>query len=188
MDKVISDKKKFWYYAAAVSLAISILSAFTSIISYKFYGLKCSYNIVDLLEGDEFTETVLASYNGPVYWNMGTLEVSVLSVISILSLLLAFIGLITLRQQRPNLWQFRMTTIGLIGTAVPALIILAGVFYFKDYFPGKIMCGIYPILSPLATLVSVVAVHRKKNLVQEEIRKELEYSRIMWRASEHDLE
>lgn len=188
MEKSIGNQKKRWFYAAVISLAVSIASAFTTVLSYVTpEGDYYTFNIIDLLKGKDFTRIVLIWYEGTVYWEIDTFWVSVFSIISILSLVLAIAGLVTLRQQRPNTWQFSMTIAALIGTALPALLILAAVLIFGENFPGILRCGIYPIISPIATLISVLAVHRKRNIVLEERRKELESKGKLWSADEKDL-
>lgn len=188
MDKRIDEKKKMWFYAAVISLAVSIFSAFTTVMSYITPdGDLYTFNIIDLLKGRDFTEKVLVWYEGEVYWHIDTFWVSFFSTVSVVSLVLAIAGLVTIRQQRPNTWQFSITITGLIGTALPALLILVAVLMLGDNSPGILRCGIYPIVSPIATLVSVLAVHRKKNIAMEERRKELGKRGQLWNAGEKEL-
>lgn len=188
MEKSMANQKKKWFYAAVISLIVSIASAFTTVLSYiSLEGDYYTFNIINLLSGEDFTRKVLIWYEGTVYWKIDSFWVTVFSLISVLSLALAITGLITLRQQRPNTWQFSMTITALIGTALPALLILSAVLIFGKNFPGTLRCGIYPIVSPIATLISVLAVRRKKNIVLEERRKEMQKKGKLWSASEKDL-
>lgn len=43
------------------------------------------------------------------------------------------------------------------------------------------------MVAPIATLVSVLAVYRRKKRVQEELRKELEDKGKIWKADSSDL-
>lgn len=187
MDTKVKDKK-VWLYVATAALIISILSSFMTILSYRTSsGEVYKYNLTALLEGNDFTQKVLAGYNGTVYWKIDGFWVSFLTVISAAALICAIVGLVTLRQQRPNVKQFWLTIIGLAGTSIPALLVLIAVPMFQDGFPGTLNYGIYPVIAPIATLVSVLAVYRRKNKVQEELRRELEARGKIWKADASDL-
>ena len=184
-----SVEKKVWLYIAAASLFISVASLFTTIFVYNNKAWTYKFNILGLIRGKDFVNNVLASYTGKVYWKIDATWVTLLAIISVASLVCAVVGLVTLRQQRTNRMQFWLTIIGLIGTCLPALLVLVAVPVFQKGFPGKLRYGIYPIVAPIATLISVLAVYiyRKKNKVQEELRKELEDKGKIWKANADDL-
>ena len=183
-----TKEKKAWLIIAAGALVISVASLFFPIISYRTSdGMVYHYNLFGLLEGYDFTYNVLAGYTGPVYWRINEIWVTLLTVISAASLICAIIGLVTLRQQRPNIKQFWLTIIGLIGTCLPAFLVLIAVPLYKDGFTGTMSYGLYPIIAPIATLISVLAVYRRKNKVQEELQKELEAQGKIWKANANDL-
>lgn len=186
MDTKSKEKKK-WLYVAAGALGVAVLSMFTTILSYKSAGTVYSYNLLGLIEGNDFTQNVLANYRGTVYWRIDGFWVTLLTVVSLASLICSIVGLFTLRQQRPNIKQFWLTIIGLAGTSLPALLVLIAVPMFRSGFQGELTYGIYPVVAPIATLVSVLAVYRRKNRVQEELRKELEDKRKIWKADSTDL-
>ena len=177
-----------WLVTASGTLVISVVSLFLPILTYRtISGTVYRYNLLGLLEGDDFTNTVLAGYTGPVYWRINDMWVTLLTVISVASLVCAIVGLVTLRQQRPNTKQFWLTIIGLIGTCLPAFLVLIAVPLYRDGFPGTLSYGIYPVIAPIATLISVLAVYRRKNKVQEELRKELEAQGKIRKADDSDL-
>ena len=168
-------KKKNWFFVAIVCVAISVLSLFTTIISYIEPGGDVThYSLPDLLFSSDFRVDVLADYSGPVLWKMGGATVSVLAFLAVAVLVCAIIGLITLRAQRPNHWNFVLTFIGLIGTAFPSFLVILAVILSNSFFPGTILCGIAPIVTPIAMLLCIRVVIRRKNKLQEQLRKELE--------------
>lgn len=183
-----SNEKRIWLYAAAIALGVSVLSSFMTILSYKSpTGVVYRYNLLGLIEGNSFTKNVLAFYEDTVYWNINNTWVTLLTIVSVASLICSIVGLLSLRQQRPNIKQFWLTIIGLIGTSLPALLVLIAVPMFRSGFPGQLSYGVYPVIAPIATLISVLAVYRKKNKVQEELRKELEDKGKIWKANADDL-
>ncbi len=184
-------KKKTWFYVAISCVAISILSLFTSIVSYTTYvgiyggGIrKTSYSIIDLIFKTEFRKEVLAQYTGPVLWKMGGATVSILAIVAVGAILCAIIGLITLRKQRPNRWNFVMTFIGVIGTTFPSFLVILAVVLSKNYFVGTVSCGLSPIITPIAMVICMFAVLRRKNAVAEQARREAEAAGLIWKAGD----
>lgn len=190
-------RKKIEYYIAVCCLIISIISMFMPIVSYKVsYGYQShyfktnagasySFNIIDLIRGSEdFNQIILVEYKGPVVWNITRGMCSILGIIAVLAIVCAAIGLFTLRVQRPNTRQFILTIVGLIGIAVPSVVIIVVVFMCGKYYSGTLSCGIAPILSPIAMLVSLCAVIRRKNKVAEALRKEMEEKGLIRQAKD----
>ena len=178
-------EKKNWFYIAIGCIVVSILSLFTSVVAYTTgSGSHFSYSIIDLIRNDEFTDQVLWDYYGPILWNISGPTVTILSIIAILGIICAVVGLITLRAQRPNTWQFRLTVAGLIATAFPSLLIILGVLVLGRNFGGTLSCGIAPILTPVAMAISVYVVIRRKNTVQEQLQKELEAKGLIQRGGD----
>ena len=181
--------KKTWFYVAISCVAVSVLSLFLSVVSYTTTGgtsglKKSSYSIIDLIFGTEFRKEVLAQYTGPVLWKMGGATVSILALVAVGALLCAVIGLITLRKQRPNRWNFVLTFIGVVGTAFPSFLIILAVFLSKKYFVGTVSCGISPIITPIAMVICMLAVMRRKNAVAEQARREAEAAGLIWKAGD----
>lgn len=180
--------KKIWLFTAALMLLLSVATSFLSVLSYRTpEGRVYHYNLPRLIQGEDFTREVLYGYMGTVYWEINEAWVTAFAVISILSLLCAAIGLFTLRQQRPNIRQFWLTMIGLVGTCLPALLVLIAVPVFRDGFPGTLGFGLYPMIAPVATFISVGAVYRRKNKYQQELQEELKARGKIWQAGESDL-
>ncbi len=180
--KNITDKKG-WFYLAVSCIAVSFLSMFLPI----FINNGNSYNILDLInQNSEFEKNVIQAYEGPVIWNLTSGLVATLAFLGALSLICAIVGLVTLRAQRPNTMNFALTIAGLVGILIPSLTAIICVTGFKQYYPGGLSLGIAPVISPLAIIISILAVIRRKNKVAEELRKEVEDKGLIWKAG--DLE
>ena len=180
--------KKRWLYTAALMLLLSVASSFLPVLSYRTQdGQVYRYNLIQLIQGGDFTRQVLYGYTDTVYWEINEAWVTAIAVISVLSLLCAVIGLFTLRQQRPNIMQFWLTMVGLAGTSLPALLVLFAVLVFQKGFPGTLSIGLYPVIAPVAAIICVAAVYRRKNKYQEELRRELQARGKIWQAGESDL-
>lgn len=181
--------KKTWFNIAIGYVCFSIISLFLPIITYipaDFYiDTKIKFSIVDLIGGSEVVDYLLTDqYYGPVIFRITGTTVAILAVIVILSVICAVVGLITLRAQRPNTWQFVLTIIGLVGTALPSLILIVCVIGFGQYYPGTIGIGIAPIITPIAMILCIAVVIRRKNRVAEELRKEMEQQGMIYRAGD----
>lgn len=178
-------ENKKWFTIAISCVGISVLSLFTSIISYtNVQGVQFHYSIIGLLQGDNFSDTVLTQYYGPVLWNMVGSTVSILSVLFIASLICSIIGLFTLRAQRPNKWNFRLTIIGLIGTTFPSFMVILAVILSGNYFNGSIMCGISPIITPIAMAFCIRVVFRRRNKVIQQLQAEMKAKGLIWNAGD----
>lgn len=174
-----------WFYAAISCIGISVLSLFTSIISYTgLEGITHHYSILGLLQGNDFSDTVLTQYYGPVLWHMVGSTITILSIIFIASLICAVVGLFTLRAQRPNKWNFRLTIIGLIGTTFPSFLVILAVILSGNYFYGSIMCGISPIITPIAMAFCIRVVIRRRNKVLEQLQAEMKAKGLIWNAGD----
>lgn len=174
MKKIKENKLTF---AAWISLAVSILSVFTTIIGYGEFGLKTiHFTVFDFFgkRGPKFRFLVLQKYRGPVLWRFDMGTVRVLSIIGILALVFAIIGLSLISKQKESATSFVMALIGLIGTMIPSVMILFCVIFLGRYYaPATIYCGIYPILSPIAMIVCIIAttqMHRKNLEYKKKLR------------------
>ncbi len=178
-------EKNKWFYVAMSSLAVSLLSLFTSIISYTPpRGKTVHYNLTSLLFETKFRDDVLSEYTGPVLWKMGGATVSILALVAVAAVLCALVGLVTLRKQRPNTWQFVLTLAGLVGTAFPSFLVILAVLLSDNYFPGDITCGISPIIMPIAMVICILAVIRRRNKVLEQLRREMEAKGLVFQAGD----
>ena len=157
-------EKKYWFILAIGCVLLSIASLFMSVITYYTpQGFYYSFNIIDMIViTPEFNRYILNDYVGRVILDINGVWVTALAVIFILSIVCAVIGILTLRIQRPNKWQFRLTVAGLIGVTIPSLLIIVCVLGFGRYFVGRISFGIAPILTPIAMIICIITVVRRK--------------------------
>ena len=169
------DKRKF-YYIAIACLLVSLVSLFFPVITFvNNEGNKFSYSVISLVSNSQdFEKNVLMRYFGNVVWDINGGITIVLVVVFVAALLCAVIGLLTLRAQRPNTWQFILTIIGLIGVAIPSAVLIIGVLGYGKYFRGKLSFGPAPVITIISMIVCICAVIRRKNVVAEQLRKELE--------------
>ena len=181
----MNKKKAIWFYVALGSIAVSLLSLFLPIFTCENYEGVKGFNILDLVSSNgEFQQYVIDSYYGPLVFKLESGTVSILVVIGVLALLCAIIGLVTLKAQRPNTKNFILTIIGLIGISIPSLIAIICVVKYGQYYMYGLSLGIAPIISPIAILISISAVIRRKNKVAEEMRKEAEQKGLMWQVKD----
>ncbi|MGN1165610.1 MAG: hypothetical protein ACI4S2_04185 [Lachnospiraceae bacterium] len=180
MNKKVTQTKG-WFYLAIGCIVISLLSLFLPI--FESYGF--TFNIIDLISGSEdFTFFVIEGYTGPVIWNITTGTVVALAIIAVVALICAILGLITLKAQRPNTKNFILTIIGLVGILIPSITAIICVVGFGQYYSGGLRLGIAPIISPIAIMVSIAAVIRRKNKVAEEMEKEVKEKGLIWKAGD----
>lgn len=178
-------EKKKWFYVAVSCVAVSIVSLFSSIITYISPGGQVThYNLMNLLLETDFRDRVLSQYTGPVLWEMGGATVSILAALAVAAVACALIGLFTLRKQRPNTWQFVLTLVGLVGTAFPSFLILLAVALSENYFRGYLVCGISPIITPIAMAICIFVVVRRRNKVLEQLRREMEAKGLVFQAGD----
>lgn len=178
-------ERKKWFYLAIFCILVSILSLFTSIITYTApSGMVTSYSLPDLLQGTEFRDDVLSQYTGPVLWAMDGATVSILAVLAVASVVCALVGLLTLRAQYPNTWQFVLTLAGLAGTTVPSFLVILAVLLSKNYFRGSISGGLAPLVTPVAMAVCIQAVIRRRSKVLEQLRANAEAQGLIRQAGD----
>ena len=172
MNKKITNRVG-WFYLALGCVIISIGSLFLPIFKCNggTKGKVLYFNIIDLIAQDaDFNKYVINNYYGPIVWNIDSGIVMILSLVMIAALICAVVGLVTLRVQRPNTSNFVLTIIGLIGILVPSVTAIICVVVFGRYFTGGLSLGIAPILSPIAIIISIGAVVRRKNKAAEELQ------------------
>lgn len=149
-------------------IAVSVLSMFISVVKYtKYYptGKEVTvYAIQDLIDGTRFAHEVTYEYTGYVI-PIGEWVITALCILGVVAICAALIGIVILSKQRPVKWPYVMTMIGLVGTAIPSIVILFGVLLSVNYFPGTISCGFYPIVAPIATIICLFTVWRERRRV-----------------------
>lgn len=151
-------KDKLLIIGAYMCLAVSILSLFTTIIGYKNgNGEYKAFSVLDLVSSGEFEEFVGSEYTGTVYIAIQGTVLHIFVVVGIAAIFCVVIGLATLSSQKKNVWPFIMTLIGLIGTMVPSILILVFVLALNNNYIGTLSCGVYPIITPIAMIISIIA-------------------------------
>ena len=163
-------KRKVWIVTSLICLAVSTLSLFSTIVVFSdANGQQFSYNIVDFIKYERFSQEVMANYTGEWFRNIADSRIVILAVIGIAALVFSLIGILSMSLQRRNRWPFIMALMGLIGTAIPSAAIMIAVLASKQYFIGTISCGIYPIVTPIAMIVCIITVTWKRKRTVEEI-------------------
>lgn len=161
VDKLVEKIKENKIMALAyVSLAVSILSAFTTIVGYtNANGEHRNFSLVDFLSpnGNGFDAFVSHEYIGKVYWDIDISIIHVFVVIGIMAFICAAVGLSIISRQKENTLSFALTILGLVGTMAPSVLILICIVALRGDYEGTIHCGIYPIVSPIAMLVCIFA-------------------------------
>lgn len=187
MIKKVTDKG-VWFYVALACVIVSILALFLPIFKYGSGKNVKSFNIVDLISGNEdFVNSILRGYHGPFEVDITGGMVTVMAVVVVISLVLAIIGLITLRVQRPNTINFVITIIGLIGIMVPSILALVVVVGLGKYYPQPIAIGIAPIIAPIAIIICIIVVIRRKTKLtaeQKRLQMEVEEKGLIQKAGD----
>ena len=174
-----------WFDVAVGSLVVSLLSFLLPVLTYVTpEGERWSLSLPGLITNTEAMRAISMDYHGPVLIHFTSASAAPLGVLALLALACALIGLITLRAQRPNTWQFVITLVGLVLILVPSVVLLVMVLLYGKYYAGTIGFGIAPIVAPLTLLVCIGAVIRRKNRVAEELRRELEAKGMIWQAGD----
>ncbi len=172
MEKIKENKLVAIAYSG---LAVAILSAFTTIVSYtNSSGIHRSFSLIDFLSDAEgFGAFVFNEYKGTAYVQYDSSQLFLLIALGAIAIVCAFTGLMKLSKQTDNQTSFVLTLFGLIGTMAPSLIIFICIVALKDNYLGTISCGIYPIVSPLAMLVCIYAatqMRRRNNEYRQKLK------------------
>ena len=184
VNKIIKEKLKL-AVLAYLCIIISILSMFTTIVSYtNSEGVYRSFSVLDFLMSDDYDTFVSGEYAGPVYWSVPVSVVRIFVVIAVLAEISAIVGLAILSKQKKTKWSFIFTIAGLIGMMAPCLLILIGVVLLADGYQGVIASGIYPIVSMTAMIISLFAVMRIQIKNMEYQKKLNEAEGLIFRAGD----
>lgn len=166
-------------------MIISVLSLFTSIIVFRTENDVYRFNIIDFVgNSSEFDDVVRQRYNGPVILDVTESTVVIFALVVIAAVFCALLGLLTLRAQRPNTWQFVFTIAGLIGVTIPSLVVIIIVLGYGKYYDGVISFGLAPLITPVTMIICIGTVVRRKNKVAEELRKEMERKGLIQQAGD----
>ena len=176
-----------WFVVAMSGVVVAIASLFLPIITYTTQGVTYTFNIVDFVGQKPNVNTVLvAGWVPPSSFKIDGVLAGFLGLLAVAAVLCAVIGLITLRAQRPNTPQFALTVAGLIGVMIPSVIAIVLVLAFGNHYTGDIALGIAPIISPIAMVLSIAAVFRRKNRVAEQAKQDLLARGLLRRGGDLD--
>lgn len=175
---------------AYIGLTVSLISAFLPVIRYKStyeFNPNCfnarhgfesyeSYSVIEILSDfDYFRKTVLDEYNPEAEFNMeiGVWQIVIISLVGVAAIVFAIIGLRLVSKQKENVFSFILTLFALLLTMVPSVLIFSCVFLFRDEYLGEIRCGAYPIISPIAMIICIIAVtqvHRRNVMYKKKAK------------------
>ena len=159
-----------WLLPVLICLAASVVSLFLPVLIYEYpNGQTATFNVLSFVSPDELS-SILLTYSGSVFFQVDPVVAVILAAAAVLSIVAAFVGVITMSRQRPNTWQFVLALAGMIGTAIPSVLVFLAVILSKNYFPGTFRFGVYPIITPIAMVLCMITVTRKHRKTQAELR------------------
>lgn len=159
-----------WLLPVLACIIASVASVFLPVLTYIYpNGQKATFNLFSFTEPSQELLDILASYNGP-YVYIDKIWLTILAVLAVLAIIVAFIGVITMSLQRPNTWQFVLALVGIIGTAIPAIIVIIAAPISRQFLPGTFQFGVYPIITPIAMVMCMITVTKKHKRTQAELR------------------
>lgn len=179
-NAMYNNQKKFWIYFSIGGLIVSLISLFFPIITYtNQIGTVTRFNIFHLLGGG-FAGIVQEEYIGKsmVVISQNTFDriVAAVGVIGAVSIITSFIGIRSMSKQYESQWPFRMTLCGLIGTTIPAVLLMIAVLLSPDYYLGDISLGMYVVVTPVAMIASCLAVVKRHQMTRLELELQKEAS------------
>lgn len=164
-------KNIYWLLPVLTCIAASVVSMFLPVLTYVYpNGREVSFNVLSFAKQSENLLDILDTYTGPFEVYIDKVWLTILALLAALAIVLAFVGVITMSLQRPNTWQFVMTLVGLIGTAIPAIIVVIAAPISQWHLPGTFIFGAYPIITPIAMILCMITVTRKHKKTQAEIQ------------------
>jgi hypothetical protein len=186
----MEDKKKGWTYIALGGLALSVITLFLPIIQYtSAHSVFYSYNIIGFFtEFYQFVDDVLYEFDSEAfYWvgvSTGAAIVLLMATIGVCAIVLAFGGVISMSKQYESVWPFRLSVMGIIGTAIPALAILTVYLLSYQHFLGVMRIGAYVIVTPLAMIAACIAVTYRHHLTKEQLAIQEEAQKYIYPAGD----
>lgn len=187
------NKKKTWMYIAIGAIILSVVSLFLPVITYQnSNGNVYSFNILKVIfNGSDFIDYVLmdndgsfaAKVNNPALVSLLSMPsndalpkllIALVAIIGVGAIIASFLGIRSMSKQYESAWPFRLTIIGLVLTAIPALAILILTLISKGYFANTIRLGAYVFITPLAMIAAIITVtnRHKMSLQEKQIQEE----------------
>lgn len=174
------DKKQKWMYTARGAIILSIASLLLPVISYTSArtGITTRYNVFGLFNTDALNSNIFNEYTGEFLYGMSESETSfwvvLLCIIGIVAIVLAFVGIRSMSKQYESVAPFRLVICGLIGTAIPSIVLLILYIFSKNQYSGTMHLGAYVIVTPIAMVIACLTVTSKYRLNQEEAKAQTE--------------
>ena len=168
------NKKQSWMYTAIGALVLSIVSLLMPVMTYQSgkTGVITKYNIFKLINSEELNEYVFTEYRGEFLYGMSDSATSfwvvVCCLIGITAIILAFVGIKSMAKQYESARPFRLAILGLIGTALPSIVLLILYFVSKNQYLGTMHLGAYIIITPIAMIIACLTVTSKYRMSKEE--------------------
>ena len=174
------DKKQKWMITAIGAIILSVASLLLPVISYTSArtGITSRYNIFGLFNTDALNSTIFNEYTGEFLYGMSENEtrfwVIILCIVGIVAIILAFVGIRSMSKQYESAAPFRLAICGLIGTAIPSIVLLILYIVSKNQYTGTMHLGAYIIVTPIAMVIACLTVTSKYRLNQEEVQAQAE--------------
>lgn len=168
------DKKKNWFYTAVGAIILSIASLLLPVITYRSArtGSTTQFNIFKLFDTNTLISTVFDEYRGDFLQEMSNGDISfwvvILCLVGITAIVLAFVGINSMTKQYESAKPFRLAIWGLVGTAIPSIVLLTLYMFSKNQYAGTMHLGAYIFVTPVAMVIACLTVTAKYRLSQEE--------------------
>ncbi len=174
------SNKNTWRMVATGAIVVSIVTLFLPIITYENEeGVRQSYNIFGLMN-KEFAEFVFMYYTGDLFYGMPYSTIvayaTALCVLGVVAIVCALVGINSMSKQYESEKPFHLALFGLVGTAIPSLVLLAVYIVSIDQLPGIMSLGAYLLVTPVAMVCAILAVTARHRLTREEIALQREAS------------
>ena len=171
----MTTNKKAWKYVSVLAILVSVFTLLLPVVSYSPKGsASVGYNILGILDRSAFERNVLSEYTGAAFSNISfeaeTAIVITLCVIGIAAIILALAGISIMSKQYESNKPFVLTICGIIGTAIPSLVLLVLYSISRNDFPGTLSLGAYIIITPVAMIIAYINVTGRHRLTQRELQ------------------
>lgn len=165
--------KNGWYVLATGAIVLSLITLLLPIVSYtNAVGVTRSFNAFAIATDSTFAPFIFNEYQGEFLYGVSygtiTLCAVILCIIGLGAIILAFVGINSMTKQYESSKPFEYAVLGLVGTAIPSIVLLALYFVSASQYPGTMTVGPYLIVTPLAMLAAIGAVTARHRVSREE--------------------
>ena len=168
------DKKKNWLYTSIGAIVLSVASLLLPVITYRSArtGATTQFNIFKLFDTSTLISIVFDEYRGDFLREMSNSDISfwvvIICLLGITAIILAFVGINSMTKQYESAKPFRLAICGLVGTAIPSIVLLTLYMFSKNQYAGTMHLGAYIFVTPVAMVIACLTVTAKYRLSQEE--------------------